>query len=69
MAAAIEARFSSRDLIGRGSFGDVYKGYGWRPPLPHTCSAVPNFPYLLLPRADFELMQGRRRPRLIEPLV
>ncbi|CAL5086537.1 unnamed protein product [Urochloa decumbens] len=27
MAAAIEARFSSRDLIGRGSFGDVYKGF------------------------------------------
>ncbi|XP_021309678.1 serine/threonine-protein kinase 25 isoform X2 [Sorghum bicolor] len=27
MAAAIEARFSSRDLIGRGNFGDVYKGF------------------------------------------
>ncbi|KAK3125093.1 hypothetical protein QOZ80_7BG0599880 [Eleusine coracana subsp. coracana] len=27
MAAAIEARFSNRDLIGRGSFGDVYKGF------------------------------------------
>lgn len=27
MAAAIEARFSSRDLIGCGSFGDVYKGF------------------------------------------
>ncbi|KAJ1291126.1 hypothetical protein BS78_02G294700 [Paspalum vaginatum] len=27
MAAAIEARFSSRELIGRGSFGDVYKGF------------------------------------------
>ncbi|EEC82115.1 hypothetical protein OsI_26137 [Oryza sativa Indica Group] len=27
MAAAIEARFSGRDLIGRGSFGDVYKGF------------------------------------------
>ncbi|KAG2637193.1 serine/threonine-protein kinase svkA-like isoform X3 [Panicum virgatum] len=27
MAAAVEARFSSRDLIGRGSFGDVYKGF------------------------------------------
>uniref|UniRef100_A0A0D9WZA0 non-specific serine/threonine protein kinase n=1 Tax=Leersia perrieri TaxID=77586 RepID=A0A0D9WZA0_9ORYZ len=27
MAAAIEARFSNRELIGRGSFGDVYKGF------------------------------------------
>ncbi|WVZ64991.1 hypothetical protein U9M48_014427 [Paspalum notatum var. saurae] len=27
MAAAIEARFSSRELIGCGSFGDVYKGF------------------------------------------
>ncbi|GJN13122.1 hypothetical protein PR202_ga31458 [Eleusine coracana subsp. coracana] len=27
MAAAIEARFNNRDLIGRGSFGDVYKGF------------------------------------------
>lgn len=27
MAVAIEARFSSRELIGRGSFGDVYKGF------------------------------------------
>ena len=35
MAAAIEARFSSRDLIGRGNFGDVYKGYGWCPTAPH----------------------------------
>jgi serine/threonine-protein kinase 24/25/MST4 len=26
MAAATEARFSNRDLIGRGSFGDVYRG-------------------------------------------
>ncbi|KAG8080430.1 hypothetical protein GUJ93_ZPchr0007g5126 [Zizania palustris] len=26
MAAAIEERLSNRDLIGRGSFGDVYKG-------------------------------------------
>ncbi|KAK1680253.1 hypothetical protein QYE76_041101 [Lolium multiflorum] len=27
MAAATEARFSNRDLIGRGSFGDVYRGF------------------------------------------
>ncbi|KAG8080445.1 hypothetical protein GUJ93_ZPchr0007g4057 [Zizania palustris] len=27
MAAAIEERLSNRDLIGRGSFGDVYKGF------------------------------------------
>lgn len=27
MVAAIEARFSSLELIGRGSFGDVFKGW------------------------------------------